>query len=197
MHRNEEMLAAQHYEESSPNLSGKSAQLGASLKWLYANAYSVGNKPEELHICLQLQGYGFIGVTEVWWDSSWDWSVAMYVYSSSGKTGAGKTRCRIILYVRDQWECVELCTGTELSQLRAYGSGLVGRPIWVTSWGCLLQITWWGRSKEWSHLKAIEKHHHFKGSGPHWEAWTTLVSAEGTTWRLYSNPGSFWSVVTS
>lgn len=32
---------------------------------------------------------------------------------SSGKMGVGKTWCRIILCVRDQWECVEFCIGTD------------------------------------------------------------------------------------
>lgn len=46
MHRNEEVLAAWYYNESSHNLSGKSAQLGTYLKWLHANAYSMRNKPK-------------------------------------------------------------------------------------------------------------------------------------------------------
>lgn len=42
----------------------------SSLKCLYINAHSMGSKHEELVVCVQLQGHGFIAVMETWWDSS-------------------------------------------------------------------------------------------------------------------------------
>jgi len=37
----------------------------------------MGNKQEELEICTCLQGYDLIGITEIWWDGSYDWSAGM------------------------------------------------------------------------------------------------------------------------
>ena len=55
--------------------ASKSASLGAQLKCLYANAHSMGNKEEELETFTCLQGYELIGITEMWWDGSYGWSV--------------------------------------------------------------------------------------------------------------------------
>ena len=46
-----------------------------SLKCLYTSACSMGNKQEELEICVQLQGHDLIAITETWWDSLHDWNV--------------------------------------------------------------------------------------------------------------------------
>ena len=40
----------------------------------------MGNKQEELEACIRLQGNDLIGITEIWWDSSQDWSAAMDRY---------------------------------------------------------------------------------------------------------------------
>lgn len=42
----------------------KTACWGASVRYLYTSAHSLGNKHEELELCVQLQGYSLIGVTE-------------------------------------------------------------------------------------------------------------------------------------
>ncbi|GAB0204840.1 hypothetical protein GRJ2_002949600 [Grus japonensis] len=60
--------------------ANKSASSGAQLKCLYVNTRSMGNKQEELEMCVRLQGYDLIGITETWWDSSSDWSVGMEGY---------------------------------------------------------------------------------------------------------------------
>ena len=40
----------------------------------------MGNKQEELEICMRLPGHDLIAVTEMWWDSSHDWNVLMDGY---------------------------------------------------------------------------------------------------------------------
>lgn len=52
----------------------------AYLKCLYTNVHNMGNKQEELEICVRLQGHDLIAVTEMWWDSSHDWNVVMDGY---------------------------------------------------------------------------------------------------------------------
>lgn len=63
MHKNEEVLTAQHYQEISQPF--QKAQLGASLKCNYTNAHFVGNWTEELDIYLQLQVCGVTGITDL------------------------------------------------------------------------------------------------------------------------------------
>lgn len=52
-----------------------SAGLGASLKGLYTNVHSMGNREEELEFCMQLQGYDFSGIVETWWKAWWSQEV--------------------------------------------------------------------------------------------------------------------------
>jgi len=86
---------------------------GAQLKCLYANVHSVGNKQEELETCAHLWGYDTIGITEVWWGNSYDWSIGMGVYrlfrkDRQGRRGGGAAVC-----VKNQLECMELHLGLE------------------------------------------------------------------------------------
>lgn len=52
MHTNKEMLKEQHYGGSS--FSAKSAQMSVLMKRRSADAHSMGNRQEELEVCMQL-----------------------------------------------------------------------------------------------------------------------------------------------
>lgn len=66
-------------EKSPKPVLGNQHAEGVSLKCLYINAHSMGNIRNE--ICVQrLQVYSLIGITEMWWDGSHDWSVALVGY---------------------------------------------------------------------------------------------------------------------
>lgn len=65
---------------SSCTLPGKLTHLNTSLKCLYINACSMGNKEEELEINVQLLGFNLIAVTWTWWDRMHDWHVVMNGY---------------------------------------------------------------------------------------------------------------------
>ncbi|GAB0192581.1 hypothetical protein GRJ2_003481800 [Grus japonensis] len=82
--------------------ANKSASSGTKLKCLYANARSMGNKQEELETCARLQGYDLIGITETWWDRSYDWSVGMEEYRLFRKDRQGRQGGGVTLYVNDQ-----------------------------------------------------------------------------------------------
>ncbi|GAB0179105.1 hypothetical protein GRJ2_000375800 [Grus japonensis] len=86
---------------------------GAKLKCLSANACSMGNKQEELEICAHLLDYDLIGITEAWWDGSYDWSVGMERYSAFRKDRQGRGRGGVTLYVNDQLQCMELHLGMD------------------------------------------------------------------------------------
>jgi len=53
----------------------------SSLKCLYTNACSIGNKQEELEICVRSQGHDLIAIRETWWDSSRDWNALIDGYT--------------------------------------------------------------------------------------------------------------------
>lgn len=57
--------------------ASQSASLGTQLKCIYANARSMRNKEEELEMYICLKGHDLIGIIEIWWVSSSDWSVGM------------------------------------------------------------------------------------------------------------------------
>lgn len=99
----------------------------SSLKFLYTNALSMGNKQEELESCMWSQGYDLIAVTETRWDSSYDWNAIMEGYALFKKDRTGRQGGRVALYKRpeenskrtiehssltgEQLECVDLCPG--------------------------------------------------------------------------------------
>ncbi|GAB0187691.1 hypothetical protein GRJ2_001234400 [Grus japonensis] len=74
---------------------------------------STGNKQEELETCVCLQGCDLIGITETWWDSSYDWSVGMEGYRLFRKDRQGRQGGGIALYANDQLEYMELHLGME------------------------------------------------------------------------------------
>ena len=95
------MIPVPHPESSSCVPPGVTAP-AASLKCLYTNAQSVGNKQDELEICVRSQGHDHIAITETWWDSSHDWNAVMEGYVFFRKDRLGKRGGGVALYVREQ-----------------------------------------------------------------------------------------------
>ncbi|PKU36538.1 hypothetical protein llap_13164 [Limosa lapponica baueri] len=93
--------------------TSKSASTGNQLKCHYANACSMGNKQEDLEMCAHLQSYDHTGITETWWDGSYDWSVGMEEYRLFRKDRLGRGGGGVALYVNDQLECLELHLGMD------------------------------------------------------------------------------------
>ncbi|GAB0203845.1 hypothetical protein GRJ2_002850100 [Grus japonensis] len=94
----------------------------------------MGNKQEELETCVRLKGYDLIGITEMWWDSSYDWNVGMEGYRLFRKDRQGRRGVDIALYISDQLECMELHLGmdeepTESLWVRIKGSAGAGDII--------------------------------------------------------------------
>lgn len=82
------------------------------------------------------------------------WALTYMFTGSSAKMGAGKTRWRITLCER----AVEMCGALHWDSWKASWVRINGPTKWVTSWECLLQITWSRRSRELSHLKTMGRH---------------------------------------
>ena len=76
MHVSKEVPTRHHCGKIPQTLSRKATCWAASVKCLYTNADRIGNKDEELEICVQLQAYNHVGITETAWDGSYDWHVA-------------------------------------------------------------------------------------------------------------------------
>ncbi|GAB0206950.1 hypothetical protein GRJ2_003160600 [Grus japonensis] len=87
----------------------------------------MGNKQEELEACVRLQGYDLIGITETWWDSSYDWSVGMEGCRLFRKDRQGRRGGGIALYVNDQLECMELHLGMEEEPTKSLWVRIKGR----------------------------------------------------------------------
>mgnify|MGYP001855590770 CR=1 FL=1 len=100
--------------------------LSPSLKCLYTNAPSMGNKQEKLEICVQLQGHDLTVITEIWWVSSHDWNAVIDGYVLFSKDSLLRWGGRVALYVRVQ--CIEQYLG--------------GNDEWMES--LLLRIKEWG-----------------------------------------------------
>jgi len=92
---------------------GKSACWSSSLKCLYTNACSTGNKQEELEIYVWWQGHDIIAITETWWDSSHDWNAVTDGYRLFRKDRPTRQGGGVALYVREQQEFIDLCLGTD------------------------------------------------------------------------------------
>ena len=73
----------------------------------------MGNKQEELEVCVQLQGYDLTRITEMCWDSSHNWSAAMDGYKLFRKDRLGRQGGETVLYMRQQLGCMELCLGMD------------------------------------------------------------------------------------
>lgn len=77
----------------------------------------MGNKQEELEVCVQLQGYNLIGITEMCWDSSHNWSAA--VNKLFRKDRLGRQGGRTVFYMRQQLKCMQLCLGMDDVSVRS------------------------------------------------------------------------------
>jgi len=73
----------------------------------------MGNKQEQLEMCVRLQGYDIIGNMETWWGSSCDGSIEMGGYRLFKKGRQGRRGGGVALYVKDHLECMELCLGLD------------------------------------------------------------------------------------
>ena len=105
------MSVRQHYGEISQSLSRSTTHRGAPL--LYTNACSMGTKQDDLDMCVCLKGYDLIGIMEMCWDGSHDWSHLMEEYRLCRKDRLGRQGGVVVLYVNEQLECTELCLGMD------------------------------------------------------------------------------------
>jgi len=80
-----------------------------SLKCLYTNAHSMGNKQEELEIHVWAGDYDLVGITETWWDRSHDWNVVMDGYVLFRTDRPARRGGGIAFYMGEQLECIEYC----------------------------------------------------------------------------------------
>jgi len=78
---NNSLKGGHGHGRSSCTPPGKPACSSSSLKCLYTNACSMGNKQKELELHVQSQGHDLIAVTETWWDSLHDWNDVMNGYT--------------------------------------------------------------------------------------------------------------------
>jgi len=61
--------------------------------------------------CAHLQGCNLIGIMEMWWDGSYEWSVGMQGCRLFRKDRQGRQGGDVPLYVNDWLKCMELLLG--------------------------------------------------------------------------------------
>ncbi|GAB0193231.1 mitochondrial enolase superfamily member 1 [Grus japonensis] len=84
-----------------------------SPKCMYINAHSMGNKQEELEVCVQSQGHDLIAITETRWDSLHDWNAVMDGYVLFRKDRPATRGGGVAPYVREQLECIKFYLGVD------------------------------------------------------------------------------------
>jgi len=73
----------------------------------------MGNKQEELEICVRSQGHDLMAVTETWSDSLLDWNAVMDGYTLFRKDRPTRRGGGVALCVREHLACIELCLGVD------------------------------------------------------------------------------------
>ncbi|GAB0209553.1 hypothetical protein GRJ2_003421000 [Grus japonensis] len=78
-------------------------------------------------MCTHLQGCDLIGITERWWDGSYDWSVGMEGYRLFRKDRQGRQGGGVALYINDQLECMDLHLGMDEELTKSLWVRIKGR----------------------------------------------------------------------
>jgi len=66
----------------------------------------MGNKQEELEICVLSQGHNLIAITETWWDSLHVWNVVIDGYTLFRKDRPARQGDGVARHVREKLECI-------------------------------------------------------------------------------------------
>ncbi|XP_050842254.1 uncharacterized protein LOC127060954 [Serinus canaria] len=80
----------------------------AQLKCLYTNAYSMGNKHEDLEALVQLENSDQIAITETWWDELHNWNMAIEGYKLFRGKRTGRRSGGVVLYINEGIDCEDL-----------------------------------------------------------------------------------------
>ena len=89
------------------------------MKCLCTNACSMGNKQEELEASVLLASYDLIALTEIWWDESHDWSVAINGYRQFRRDRWEKRDGSVALYIKKSIQCEELSLKNSHKQVKS------------------------------------------------------------------------------
>ncbi|KAK4826209.1 hypothetical protein QYF61_006153 [Mycteria americana] len=95
---------------------------------LGADGVHLSEKGKSIISCrLAKLGCDLIGITETWWDGSYDWSVGMEGYRLFGKDRQRRRGGGATLYVNDQLVCIELCLGMDEKLTKSLWVRIKGR----------------------------------------------------------------------
>lgn len=93
---------------------------------------------------VELQISDLIGITEIRWSGSHDWSAIRYKYRVFWKNRLRKQGQAVVIYVKEQLECMKVCLWMDDESMRAFVQGLKSRTLYVTLWwasaiGCMIR----------------------------------------------------------
>lgn len=81
---------------------------GAYLKCLYTDAHSMRNIQDELEALVSSQSYDIIGISEMQWNESHNWSAWLEGYRLLQRDKQGRRVGGVALYVRERFDCTAL-----------------------------------------------------------------------------------------
>ncbi|KAJ7400469.1 hypothetical protein BTVI_105269 [Pitangus sulphuratus] len=81
------------------------------LKYFYTNEHNMRNKKEGLEVLVQSQSLDIIGISEIWWDETCDWSALLDTYRLFRRDRQGRRGRGVTLYAIEGLECMELTAG--------------------------------------------------------------------------------------
>lgn len=67
------------------------------------------NKQEELETIVQQESYDVFAITETWWDGSYDWSAAIYLYRLFRRDRQSSRGDGVALYITECFDCIKNC----------------------------------------------------------------------------------------
>lgn len=78
-------------------------------------------------MCMQLESFDLIAAMEVRWDNLCDWNIVMKGYMLLRKDRPGKHNGGVVLYGRQQLECIELCLGVDDESVQSSSVRITGQ----------------------------------------------------------------------
>lgn len=118
-----EVIIRQNYRESLCTSTGIWTESNTSIRCLYPNICSMGNKLDDLEICVQSQAFDCTVITETQWDSLHDWNVATKGYIMFRKDRPESHTGGISPCVRQHLGCIKLCLGLDNGQVESLWFG--------------------------------------------------------------------------
>ncbi|GAB0182662.1 hypothetical protein GRJ2_000731500 [Grus japonensis] len=143
-------------------------------------------------MCARLQGCDLIGITEMWWDGFYDWSVGMEGYRLFRKDRQGRQGESVVLYVNDKLECMEYHPGMDEELTESLWVRIKG---WTGTGDTIVGLCYKPLSQEDQADEDLYRQLHICKPWSSWGTSASKISVGGTTQQGTSSPGGSWNAL--